>query len=177
MEEPEDVLEDDHLGSVEFDLLNGFNSWGITTTSEIVLPYSEFKISLRSVCSAFSFQVTSDDCSSSTPHRFSLISFSYKATPNSYVILAYMSKVACLWSGLVQFSLYDISIILHDVLHIPKLCSPLLSVQCFWRLKAVALLLITKVAFSPFHKSSLQLMTQLIVPLWVLRHSTDHTLW
>ena len=63
------------------------------------------------------------------PFRSAFIT--YRETPDSYVILADKSKVACSSLGTVQFSLQDKSIILHDVLHVPKLRSPLLSVRCF----------------------------------------------
>ncbi len=68
-----------------------------------------------------------------THHMFILRKkfITYKPTPNSYVILANKSKVACLGSGTVSFTLFIENIILHDVLHVPKLCSPLLSVRCF----------------------------------------------
>jgi hypothetical protein len=58
----------------------------------------------------------------------------YTPTPGSYVILANKSRVSCTGSGTVRFSLRGKAIILHDVLHVPKLRSPLLSVRCFWRL-------------------------------------------
>jgi hypothetical protein len=63
------------------------------------------------------------------PFRSAFIT--YKETPDSYAILADKSKVACSGLGTVQFSLQDKSIILHDVLHVPKLRSPLLSVRYF----------------------------------------------
>jgi len=148
LEEPEDNLEVDHTGNVEFDLLEEFGSLGVTSTSEIVLPYSppifKFPLGSGSVHSVSSSRITNEK--SSTKNSFNLIVDSgctrhmvpfrsafitYKETPDSYVILADKSKVACSSLGTVQFSLQDKSIILHDVLHVPKLRSPLLSVRCF----------------------------------------------
>lgn len=101
---------------------------------------------MGSVRSVFSSQMSTDSHISSLPPLFNLIVDSgcthhmfilrekfitYKPTPNSYVILANKSKVACLGSGTVSFTLFIENIILHDVLHVPKLCSPLLSVRCF----------------------------------------------
>jgi hypothetical protein len=63
------------------------------------------------------------------PHKELFIS--YKETPNSFIILADKSKVSCLGSGTVRLSLQNKPIILHDVLHVPKLRSPLLSIRCF----------------------------------------------
>jgi hypothetical protein len=44
------------------------------------------------------------------------------------------SKVPCLGLGTVIFTLNNKNIILHDILHVPKLRSPLLSVRCFYQL-------------------------------------------
>ncbi len=144
-EDSEELAEDDHVGSVEFDLLDGLGSLGITSTSEIALPYvaSTFKCPLGSVRSVSSSKIihTLNEHSSSEhfnlivdsgctrhmlPYRSAFIN--YKETPNSYVILADKSQVNCHGCGTVQFTLQDKSIILHDVLHVPKLRSPLLSV-------------------------------------------------
>jgi len=135
LEEPEDNLEVDHTGNVEFDLLEEFGSLGVTSTSEIVLPYLPpiFKSPLGSVHSVSSSRITNEK--SSTKNSFNLnvdsgctwhmVPFrsafiTYRETPDSYVILADKSKVACSGLGTVQFSLKDKSIMLHDVLHVPK---------------------------------------------------------
>jgi hypothetical protein len=78
---------------------------------------------------------------------FHSIFITSKATLNSYVILVDKSKVACLGSGTVQFSLQEESIILHDVLHVPKLRSPLLSNQCFWHLNGCSFIADNKGSF------------------------------
>jgi hypothetical protein len=94
---------------------------------------------------------------------------SYKPTPNSHVILADKSKVPCLDSGTTMFILQDKNIVFHDILHVPKLRSPLLSVQCFLFnafnvSKDVASLLIMEVSTLPFHNLFYKLMLHPIGP-------------
>jgi hypothetical protein len=80
---------------------------------------------------------------------------SYKPTPQSYVILADKSKVPCLGTGTVMFTLQDKNISLRDVLHVPKLQSPLLSVRCYRRLKGCCFLADNSGSFLTFpHDSS-----------------------
>jgi hypothetical protein len=56
-----DDTEVDHLGSVDFDLLDGFDSLCLMTiNSESVIPYSSFQFPLGSVHSASSSQVAAD---------------------------------------------------------------------------------------------------------------------
>jgi hypothetical protein len=154
-EEPDELQVDDHTGNVEFDLLDGFGSLAVTT-SKTDLPYPEFtfKSPLGSARSVSSHQLSSETeqpssnifklivDSSCTRHMIPYQSafISYKATPNSYVVLADKSRVACLGLGTIQFSLQNKSIILHYVLHVPKLRSPLLSVRCFRWLKGCSFL-------------------------------------
>lgn len=52
-----------------------------------------------------------------------------------YVILADKRKVKCLGTGTTSFYPDNKQIILHDVLHVLTLFSPLLSVRCFHHLK------------------------------------------
>jgi hypothetical protein len=111
-----------------------------------ILLYSSLKFPLGSVCSASSSQVMTDCCQSNggksfqlivdsgcTRHMFPFCSLftSYKETPSSYVVLADKSKVACLGSSTVKFSLREKTLILHDVLHILSLCSPLYQFGVF----------------------------------------------
>jgi len=72
------------------------------------------------------------------PDRSTFIS--YKPCLHSFVILANKSKTACLGTGTVQLLLGGQSIILHDVLHVPNLRYPLVSVRCFRRLKGCSFL-------------------------------------
>jgi hypothetical protein len=164
-EESHEFVED-HSGSVEFDLLEGMSSLDVTTR-EIIFPFTEsiFKRPLGSACSVSSSK-TMNEMSNSSSHfklfvdrgctrhmfPFKSVFISYKETPHSYVILADKSKVACLGSGTVQFSLQNKSIILHDVLHVPKLISPLLSVQCFRRLNGCGFLADDTGSFPTFLK-------------------------
>jgi hypothetical protein len=134
--EESDDYPDDHFGNVEFDLLEGTTSLDVMTIGGEVTPYSTLSIPLGSVHSAKSSQVSTDCQLSSSSSSFNIIfnsgctrhmflhreSFlTYKSTPKSYVILADKSKVPCLGSGTVIFTLLDKNIILHDVLHVPKL--------------------------------------------------------
>jgi hypothetical protein len=143
IEEPTDYNEES-FANVEFDLLVNLDSLALTTNEEVT-PYDTLNIPLGSVQS-FSSQVNQNTTQKSSPSSFNNIidngctrhmfpfreAFTlYKSTPNSYVILANKSKVPCLGSGTVCFTLRNKNIILHDVLHVPKLRSPLLSVQCF----------------------------------------------
>jgi hypothetical protein len=84
------------------------------------------------------------------PYQLAFIT--YKDAPNSYVSLADKSKVSCHGCGTVQFTLQDKSIILHDVLHVPKLRSPLLSVWCFHRLHGCSFLADNSGSFLTFPK-------------------------
>lgn len=146
IEEAPDEEQIDYVGSVEFDLLDHMDSLGVTDTNKIVTPYSSLKFPLGSVHGILSSQVTVECCPSSDVKSFQLIMDSgctcrmfpfrsvfilYKATPCSHVVLAGKSKVACLGSGTVKFSPTSRTLMLHDVLHIPTLHSPLLSVCCF----------------------------------------------
>jgi hypothetical protein len=117
--------------------------------NEDVSPYDAFKYPLGSVCSVLSSQTTNTSLNPGHYNHFNLIVnsgctkhmfpykelfISYKDTPSSFVILADKSKVSCSGVGTVCLLLRNKSIILHDVLHVPKLRSPLLSVRCFRRL-------------------------------------------
>jgi hypothetical protein len=119
------------------------------TISDEVSPYDVFKHPMGSVHSVFSSHSSTTPTPPTNNFNFNLIVdsgctrhmfphkelfISYKETPNSFVILADKSKVSCLGSRTVRLSLQNKSIILHDVLHVPKLRSPLLSVRYFRRL-------------------------------------------
>jgi hypothetical protein len=78
------------------------------------------------------FNLIVDNGCTSHMFPFKQTFISYKETPHLYIILADKSKVACLGSGAVSFSLQNKTIILFDALHFPKLSSPLLSARCFW---------------------------------------------
>jgi hypothetical protein len=125
------------------------DSLGVMTISDEVSPYDVFKHPMGSVHSVFSSHSSTTPTPPTNNFNFNLIVdsgctrhmfphkelfISYKETPNSFVILADKSKVSCLGSRTVRLSLQNKSIILHDVLHVPKLRSPLLSVRCFCRL-------------------------------------------
>jgi hypothetical protein len=144
-EESEDLVAG-HTGSVEFDLLD---SLAITTINDEVSPYFDLNHPMGSVHSVSSSQLSNlSDChdgtlrfnlivdSSCTRHMFPFkeLFISYKETPSSFVILADKSRVPCLGSGTVHLYLQSKPIIIHDVLHVPKLRSPLLSVRCFRRI-------------------------------------------
>jgi hypothetical protein len=139
---------DDNFGNVEFDLLEECNSLEVMTISEQVSPYSHLNIPVGSVRSVSSSQVIEDHPqkpylstfdviidSGCTRHMFPFREAftTYKPTPKSYVILADKST-PCLGSGTIIFTLQDKNITLHDVLHVLKLLSPLLSIRCFRRL-------------------------------------------
>jgi hypothetical protein len=64
----------------------------------------------------------------------------YKPCRQSYVILADKSRVPCLGRGIIHLTLDDKQIILHDVLHVPHLQNPLLSVCCLRRLQGCSFL-------------------------------------
>jgi len=63
----------------------------------------------------------------------------YKPCSHSFIVLADKSKTAFLGIGTITIMLGGKEIILHDVLHVPNLRSPLLSVHCFRRLKGCSL--------------------------------------
>jgi len=146
---------DESPGNVEFDLLEDFNSLAIMTISGNVYPYSAPNASIGSVHSVLSSQDIPCHSNSSTPTLFQLIVdsgctkhmfpyrdlfISFKDTPTSFVTLADKSRVPCIGIGAVQFSLLGKNIILEDVLCVPNLCCPLLSVQCFRRLQGCSFL-------------------------------------
>lgn len=158
--------DDDHYGSVEFDLLES-NSLDVMTISSNVSPYSNLKVPMSSVCSIASSQVCNECLPPPFSGNFNLIVdsrctrhmfpfkrafISYKPTPNSYVILADKSKVACMGFGTTSFVLDNKTIILHNVLHVPKLRSPLLSVRCFRHLLGCSFLADNKGSFLTFPK-------------------------
>jgi hypothetical protein len=137
------------------------------TISSNISPYSDLKVPMGSVCSIASSQVC-DEClpppfsgnfnlivdSGCTRHMspFKRAFISYKPTPNSYVILADKSKMARMGFGTTSFVLDNKTIILHNVLHVPKLRSPLLSVRCFRRLLGCSFLADNKGSFLTFPK-------------------------
>jgi hypothetical protein len=152
-EETSDEPHDDHTLSFEFDLLENTTSLGLMDTNNQVIPYVTFKSPLGSVHSVASplqyptsnmtfqnYQLIVD--SGCTCHMFPFRDafISYKETPSSYVILADKSQVPCIGLGVVSFSLSGKSIVLHDVLHVPSLPSPLLLVQCFHHLNGCSFL-------------------------------------
>jgi len=143
------VPEDDFDSQVEFDLLQDDDDNQDNQDSDDVYPYSDFKVPLGSVKSVVSstldlppltsnhseFNVIID--SGCTRHMFhDRTTFpTYKQCSHSFVILADKSKTACLGIGTITIILGGKEIVLHDVLHVPNLRSPLLSVRCFRRLK------------------------------------------
>jgi len=126
--------------NVEFDLLTeDVDNHEVNSTNDNVYPYSSFMVPLGSVKSVSSslcddsvstttFDVIID--SSCTRHMFpdKELFFQYKTCSQSFVILVDKSKTACLGTGTVQLVIGGKVIILHDVLHVPGLCCPLLSV-------------------------------------------------
>ena len=88
----------------------------------------------------FAFNIIID--SGCTKHMFTDKSLfqSYKPCSQSFVILADKSRTACHGVGTVCLSLGGKTIILHDVLHVPNLWCPLLTVRCFRRLKGCSFL-------------------------------------
>jgi hypothetical protein len=148
MEAPDESEADLH-SPVEFDLLVPPDNLGVTPISGNNLPYSGFKFPLGSVHSVSSSQATADCHLHDTTTDFNLIVDSectkhmfpyhrlfttFKETPSSFVTLADKSQVPCTGIGTVQFSLLGKGITLHDVLCVPTLRSPLLSVRVFCRL-------------------------------------------
>jgi hypothetical protein len=141
---PESSYEEDFTCDVEFDLLPDGDSQD-NVLSGAVYPYSVFKVPLGSVKKVTSFhRVTSGPTqhyhdfdviidSGCTRHMFCFreLFFSYKPCAQSFVILADKSKVPCLGIGCISMILGDKKVILHDVLHLPSLRCPLLSVRCF----------------------------------------------
>jgi hypothetical protein len=59
------------------------------------------------------------------------IYLSYKACVHSYVILADKNKVPCLGIDSIKINLGGRIVILHDVLHVSNIRSPLITVRCF----------------------------------------------
>jgi len=141
----EESFEEDFASNVEFDLLsNEVDNLEVNSTNGDDFPYSVFKVPLglaRSVSSspdsslktslADHFDVIID--SGCTKHMFPDRStfITYKPCLHSFVILANKSKTACLGTGTVQLLPGGKSVILHDVLHVPNLRCPLVSVRCF----------------------------------------------
>jgi hypothetical protein len=113
------------------------------TINNQVTPYSDFRHPMGSIHSVSSSQPPDTSIGSlhfnlivdsgCTRHMFPYkdLFISYKDTPSPYVILADKSKVPCFGTGTVRLLLQNKPIILHDVLHVPKLRSPLLLVRCF----------------------------------------------
>jgi len=64
----------------------------------------------------------------------------YKPCSQSFVVLADKSKTVCLGIRTITIMLGGKEIVLHDLLHVPNLCSPLLSVHCFRQLKGCSFL-------------------------------------
>jgi hypothetical protein len=160
----EDLIEaiDNHNGPVEFDLLD---SLAITTINDQVSPYIALKHPLGAVRSVSSSQITNSSDTQNDTLKYNLIVdsgctkhmfpykelfISYKETPSSFVVLADKSKVPCFGSGTVRLFLQSKAIIIHDVLHVPKLCSPLLSVRCFRRLTGCSFIADNKGSFLTF---------------------------
>jgi hypothetical protein len=132
----EESLEEDFDSNVEFDLLSDdVDNHNVNSNSGNVYPYSEFKVPLGSVRSAYSsicgitydssasfaFNVIID--SGCTKHMFTDKSLfqSYKPCSHSFVTLADKSRTACHGVGTVCLSLGGKTIILHDVLYVPSL--------------------------------------------------------
>jgi hypothetical protein len=146
----EESFDDDFDSNVEFDLLfEDADNHKVNSTSGNVYPYSAFKVSLGSARSVSS-SLDSFSPISPVSHQFDVIIdsrctkqmfpdrstfISYKPCLHFFVILANKSKTACLGIGTVQLLLGGQSIILHDVLHVPNLRCPLVSVKCFRILK------------------------------------------
>jgi len=140
-----ETIEDDLSSNVEFDLLSDEDDQDVTSSSGTIYPYSDFKVPLGSVRSASS-SISGSSLKSNDKSRLEVIRDSgctrhmfmdrelfitYKPCSHSFVILADKSRTACLGSGTVNLTLGEKTIILHDVLHVPSLQCPLLSVRCF----------------------------------------------
>jgi hypothetical protein len=84
--------------------------------------------------------ITDSGC---TCHMMSLKEtfISYKDCSHAYIILADDSKLHCPDFSTIQITLTNKSIILHDVLHVHSLWSPLLSVRCFHHLNGCSLIM------------------------------------
>jgi len=136
------IPEEDFDSNVEFDLLQAIDNQD-NESRGAVYPYSDLKVPLGSVRSVFSSSTVLPDHEQSMPSSFDVIidSFctrhmmpfhhlfiTYKPCEHSFVILADKSRVPCLGIGCISFSLGGKQILLHDVLHVPVLRSPLLSV-------------------------------------------------
>lgn len=63
----------------------------------------------------------------------SVSAYSDSAPPNHYVVLADNQKSPCLGVGSIKVNMGGFTIVLHDVLHVPALRSPLYSVRCHRR--------------------------------------------
>jgi hypothetical protein len=130
--------DDDYISDIELDLLHISQSFLVIPTSKIVFPYSCFKHPMGYICSVYASRVTLD-ISTTFPSDFSIIIdsrctkhmfsnkqafISYQEAPNAYIILA--NKTLSFLHG-------DRSgfIILNQVLHVPILQSPLISVR-YW---------------------------------------------
>jgi len=74
-EDSEELAEDDHDGSIEFDLLDGLGSLGVTSASKIALPYvaSTFKCPLGSVRSVSSSKLIHTSNEPYSSEHFNLI--------------------------------------------------------------------------------------------------------
>jgi hypothetical protein len=140
---PEESSPDEDFDSdVEYDLLDGISS--DNDFSGAVYPYSVLKVPLGLVKSASASRLVSQDHnqdsssfyviidSGCTKHMvcFKDLFITYKPCSHSYVVLANKSKVPCVGVGCVALNLGGKNIILHDVLHVPSLRCPLLSVRC-----------------------------------------------
>ncbi len=64
----------------------------------------------------------------------------YKPCSQSFVVLADKSKTVCLGIRTITIMLGGKEIVLHNLLNIPKLRSPLLSIRCFRQLKGCSFL-------------------------------------
>jgi len=150
----ESLDEVDFDSQIEFDLLQDDDNNQDNEANDEVYPYSHFKVPLGSVSSILSstldlskltsnhseFNVIID--SGCTTHMFPDRDtfFTYKPCSQSFVILADKSKTACLGIGTITIMLGGKEIVLHNLLNIPKLRSPLLSIRCFRQLKGCSFL-------------------------------------
>lgn len=143
---------EDFESNVGFDLLaDDVDNHEVDSTNNNVYPYPAFTVPLGSVKSVFSslsgngtptdtFDVIIDSGCTKQMFPDRDLFLQYKTCSHSFVILTDKSKTACLGIGTVQLFLGGKSIILHDVLHVPCLRCPLLSIRCFRRLKGCSFL-------------------------------------
>jgi hypothetical protein len=166
----ESSYEDDYDSNVDVDLLPGASNNQDNDFSGEVYPYLYFEVPLGSVKSVSSslkgstnpstangvFNVIIDSgCTRHVfPYQDSFIN--YKPCSHSFVVLADKSKTACLGTGTISISLGGKHIILHDVLHVHSLRSPLISVRCLRRLKGCSFLCDNSGCFLTFPKFILQ---------------------